>query len=68
MGTYLLVLGILAGRPGMGLGLPTPKTSLLNFYPLHVGVGATPSMSPPLVSVWMDVVSLILSLSDFYST
>ena len=43
-----------------GLGFLAPKISLLNFYPPHVGVGPTHSGSAPLLSVWMDVVSLIL--------
>ena len=43
----------------MELGLLGPKISLLYFYPPHIGVGPTPSMSVPLLPVWMEVVSLI---------
>ena len=44
----------------MGLGLFTPEIFLPNSYPPHVDEG-------PACSVWMDVVSLILYLSDFHS-
>ena len=57
MGTYLEPW---AGGPGMGLGLPTFYLSLPNFYPPHIDVGPAHSVSPPLLPVWMDVVSLIL--------
>ena len=49
-------------------GTPHSKISLLNFYPPHVGVGPACSMSATLLPVWMDMVSLILQLSDFHST
>ena len=42
----------------MGLGLLTPEISLLNFYPLHVGVGPARSASVPLLPTCVDVVSL----------
>ena len=45
--------------PGMGLGLLTPEISLLNFYPPYMGEGPARFTSAPLLSVWMDVVSLI---------
>ena len=48
-----------AGGPGVGLGLLTPKISLPNFYLLHVDVGPDHSSSPPLLPVWIDVISLI---------
>ena len=59
MGTYLPGTGTLGGGPSMGLGLLTPKISLLNFYPPHVRVGPTHSVFQHLLPVWMDVVSLI---------
>ena len=57
----LIFLGLepWAGRPGVGLGLLDPEIPLLNFYLPHVGVGPACSMSALLLSVWMDVVSLI---------
>ena len=55
---------LLAGGPGMGLELLIPKISLANFYPTQVGVGPAHSVSLRLLSVWMDVVSLIPQLSD----
>ena len=68
MGTYLPGSGTMAGDPGRGLGLLVPEISLLNFYPPYVNVGPALSESPLLLPVWMDVVSLILWFSDFYST
>ena len=51
-------------NPGLGglvvvLGLLVPEISLLNFYPPHVDVGPDHSMSPPLLSVQMNVIYLI---------
>ena len=63
-----LALEPLAGGPGVGLWLLTPKISLPNFYPPHVGEGPDCSASAPLLPVRMDVVSLILYLSDFHLT
>ena len=63
MGTYPTGTGTLGWRAG----LLTPVISLPNFYPPHVGVGPALSTSASLLSVWMDVVSLILYLSDFHS-
>ena len=40
----------------------------MNFYPPHVGEGPAHFASVPLLRVWVDVVSLILWLSDFHST
>ena len=60
MGTYFLALEPWAGQPGMGLEFLTPKISLLKFYPSQVVVGPAHTASPPLLPVWMDVVSLIL--------
>ena len=56
-----------SGSPGMGLGLLTPKISLSNFYPLHVGEGPAHFVSLPLLPVQIDVVSSIPYLSDFHS-
>ena len=64
----MLALEPWAMGPGVGLGLLAPKISLPNFYPPHVDVGPAHSMSPPLLPVWTDVVSLIPYLSDFLST
>ena len=68
MGTYLPVTGTLGWGPGVGLGLLAPEISLPNFYPPHMSEGPAHSASFPLLPVWMDVVSLILYLSDFNST
>ena len=68
VGTYLPGTGTLDWRPDVGLELPAPKISLLNFYLPHMGVGPTHSKSAPLLPVWMDVVSLIPQWSDFHST
>ena len=54
-----LALGPWAAGHGMGLGLLAPEISLLNFYPPHLDVGPACSASLPLLSVWMDVDSLI---------
>ena len=48
-----LALGSWAVEPGVGLGLLAPEISLSNFYSPHVGI----SVSPPLLPVWMTVVS-----------
>ena len=55
----------LALKPGLeGLvwagGLPAPEIPLPNFYPPQVDVEPAHPTSPPLLPVWMDVVSLIL--------
>ena len=68
MGTYLPGTGTLGWGPGVGLGFFAPETSLPSFYPPHMGVGPAHSMSPPLLPVWMDVVSLIPELSGLHST
>ena len=47
------------GGLGVGLGLLTPDISHPNFYLPHVDVRPARSMSPPLLSIWMDVVSSI---------
>ena len=57
-----------AGGPDVRLGLLAPKIPLPNFYPPHKDVGPAHFASLPLLPVWMDVDSLILQLSDFYST
>ena len=67
MGTYFPGTDILGWGPGVGLGLLTPKISLPSFYLSQVFVGPAQSASLPLLPVWMDVVSLILELSDFHS-
>ena len=59
VGTYVPGTGTLGWRPGIGLGLLTPKTSLLNFYPPHVDIGPAHSTSVPLLPVWMDAISFI---------
>ena len=59
LGLILLALAPWAGGPGVGLGLLTPEISLLNFYPPHMGMGPASSTSAFLLSVWVDVVSLI---------
>ena len=46
--------------PGIGLRLLAPKIPLPDFYPPHMDVGPSCSMSACLLPVWMDVVSLIL--------
>ena len=51
--------GNLGWGPDVGLGLLTPKILLPNFYLPHVDVGPACSTFPPLLTVWMDVVSLI---------
>ena len=58
-GLIFLALELWAGWPGVGLGFLAPEISLPNFYPPHVGVGPTCSMSVPLLPVRMDVVSSI---------
>ena len=58
-GLIFLALEPLAEGPGMDLGLLTPKLSLLNIYPPHLGVGPACLMSPPLLPVWMGVFPLI---------
>ena len=60
VGTYLPGTGALGWGPGVGLGLLAPEIFIPNFYPLHVDLGPTRSMSVPLLPVWMDVVPLIL--------
>ena len=57
-GLIFLALEPWAGGPGMGLGLLTPKISLLNLYLPLAGVGPARSVSAPLLPVWMAVVSL----------
>ena len=49
----------------MGLGLLTPETSLMNFYPPHVNVGSASSTSVPLLPVWVDVVSSVVVRLQF---
>ena len=63
-----LALAHWAGGFGVGLGLPTPKISLLNIYPPFMDVRPAHSKSVPLLPVWIDMVSLIPQLSDFHST
>ena len=58
-GHIFLALEPLAGGPGVGLGLLTPKISLPNFHPPHLDVGPAYSISLTLQPVWMVVVSLI---------
>ena len=58
-GLIFQVLELWVGGPGVGLVLLTLETSLPNFYPPHMDVGPAPSMSSPLLPVWMDVISLI---------
>ena len=53
---------------GVGLGLLSLEIALPNFYPPHMDMGPAHSASPPFLPVWMDVVSLILHLSDFHLT
>ena len=60
MGTYLPGPGTLGWGFGVGLGLLNPEIALPNFYPPHMDVGPAHSTSLLLLSVWMDVVSLIL--------
>ena len=59
-GLIFLALEPWAREAGMGLGLLASEIALLNFYTPHVDVGPAYSISPPLLPVWMDVVSLIL--------
>ena len=58
-GLIFLTLEPWSGDPGVGLGLLTPKISLLNVYSPQVGVRPACSMSSPLLPVWMDVVAII---------
>ena len=58
-GLIFLALEPWAGEPGVGLGLLAPEISPLNFYPSHMGVGPSCSVSATLLPAWMDVVSLI---------
>ena len=58
-GTYFVALVPRTGGPVVGLGLLTPKISLLIFYPLYMDVGLACFTSLPFLPVWMDVVSLI---------
>ena len=67
MGTYPPATGIL-GWGLVGAGLLAPQISLPNVHPPHRGEGQDYSSSVPLLSVWMDVVSLIPLFSDFHST
>ena len=48
------------GGPDVGLGFLAAEISLPNFYPPHMGVEPAHSVSLFLLSVWMNVVSLIL--------
>ena len=48
-----------AGGACCGAGLIAPEIYRLNFYAPHMDVGPACSMSPSLLPVWMDVVSLI---------
>ena len=59
METYLSGTGTLAWGAWYGAGTPYSQDILLNFYPPYVVVGPVHSVSPPLLPVWMDVVSLI---------
>ena len=59
VGTYLPGIRILGRGPGVDLGLLSHEISLLNFYPPHMGAGSAHSVSPPLLPVWTDVVSLM---------
>ena len=61
-GLIFLALEPWAGVPGMGC--LAPEISLPNFYPPHVDVGPAYFTSLSLIPIWMDVVSLILYLSD----
>ena len=63
-----LVLVPWAGVPSVELGHRTPEIPLPSFYLPHVYVGPTSSMSPPLLTVWMDEFSVIPLLSDFHLT
>ena len=67
-GLIFLALEPWPGGPGMGWGPLTPKISLLNFYPPHVGVGPACFTSLCLLPVWMDVFCLVPYLSDFHLT
>ena len=66
VGTYLPGTGTLGWEAWCGAGLLIPKIPLPNFYPPHVDEGLAHSTSLPLLSVWMDVFSLIQYLSDFH--
>ena len=57
--TFLPGTGAVDWVSWLGLGLLAHDIPLSNFYLPHVGVGPAHSMSVPLLSVWMDVVSLI---------
>ena len=57
-GLIFLTLEPSAQGPGVRLGLLTPNLFLLYFYPPLMD-GPAHSMSPPLLPVWMGVVSLI---------
>ena len=50
----------------MGLGLLITEISLPNFYPPHIDVVLAHSVSPPLLPVWMDVVSFSFFKKRFY--
>ena len=55
-------------NPGEGPGLLAPQISLPNFLSPHMREGQGCSSSVPLLSVWMDEVSLIPLFSDLHST
>ena len=59
LGIYLPGTGTLGWGPGVGLGLLIPEIPLPNFYPPHEGERPARSACAPLLSLWMDVVSLI---------
>ena len=65
-GLIFLALETLAEGAGVGLGLFNPEVSLPNFYLPHVDVEPACSTSPPLLPVWMDVVSLILLVGCYF--
>ena len=67
-GTSLPITGALGWEPGVGLVLLTFEISLLDFYLPHVGVGPASTTALPLLSVYIDVVSLIPLLSEFHSS
>ena len=59
------------GAPGVGLGPLASEIIPLELLSTTHGCGTNPfhvSTSPPLLPVWVDVVSLILYFLDFHST
>ena len=59
METYRPGTETLSWGPSVGLGLLAPEIPLQNFYSRYIDMGLARYTSPPLLSIWKDMVSLI---------